>query len=163
MHQNATLEILGGEIGYVNGVSIINKGQVWADSKINQTAARSFMHAMRNGDVGQSAQAACEQSNDFLRKVGQAAIDEKNKGNSRESLFLFGVALHVMQDSTSISHSGFEPWSDNVPWYKEWWHASKEMKMPAEGHPLYMVTENAWQAYKNNDATGFKISCKCGN
>ncbi len=162
VHQNATLEVLGGQVGYVNGVSIINQGQVWADSKINQTADRSFMHAMSNGDAGQSAQDACTQSNDFLRKVGQAAIDEKNKGNNRESLFLFGVALHVMQDSTSISHAGSKPWSDNVPWYEEWWHAVKEMKMPAEGHPLYSVTEDAWQAYKNSDVTGFKISCKCG-
>ena len=160
--QSATLNVLVSEAGLV-GVATINRGQIWADSKVNQTAARSFMHAMRNADANQSASDACKQANDFIEKIAAASIEEKNKGNTDKSLFLFGVALHVLQDSTSVSHVGFQPWSDSYGYVAQAAHAVPEAIMPAdEDHPLYTITRDAWKAYQSNNVSGFKLDCKCG-
>jgi RHS repeat-associated protein len=160
VHQRAGFLVFGDQISQ-SELSTIARGQEWADSKINQTANRSYMHAMRNGDTNETRASACQKSNAFIQKVASKALAEKRKGNMHHALFYFAVALHTMQDSTSPSHRGFQPWSDHVGKEEELEHVTKEMIYPGKGSDLDKITQRAWNGFVNRDLKAFSISCPC--
>ena len=75
--------------------------------------------------------------------------------------FFFGAALHTMQDSTSPSHQGFQEWSGQESLFEKIAHAGKEVFQPGSDSELRNITKQAWEGFKNDDISAFKISCKC--
>jgi RHS repeat-associated protein len=160
VHQQVGQYVFGRELTLNQNIMVM-KGHEWADSMQNQTSDKSFMHAMRDGDKGQTAANACAQANAFIKKIGQMAIDEKNNGNPDKAAFLFGVALHTIQDSTSPAHAGFKAWSNNESTLSQILHGLSETGDPGKYSPLWKETKKAWDAYNKGDANGFAIKCPC--
>ena len=104
---------------------------------------------------------ACAQANEFIKKTASAAFAEKRKGNTNAAMFLFGAALHTMQDSTSSAHKGFQEWSDNVSTLDTIEHAGSGLFDPFSGSELDSITKKAWDGFKNRNLAAFAISCKC--
>jgi len=144
-------------------IGMVNLGQEWADSSINQIADKAFMHAMRNRDTNESSAAACNKANAFMKKIMQQSFEEKKNGNTKSSSFLFGVALHVLQDATSPAHMGFQAWGNHESPADVAGHIGNELIPPLLNpmDPLWTQTYKAGKAYANGDLSFFKLSCPC--
>jgi len=140
-------------------LSIIARAHEWVDQPDFQTAEYTFMHAMRQPD--QTVDEACEQTNRYLSLVASDAISAKLAGRQKEALFLFAVALHTMQDSTSPSHRGFQVWSGHETGGEVAEHIRREMMYPGRGSELDVITRQAWTAYQSGNLSGFKVNCAC--
>ena len=131
-------------------------GHEWADAQNHQTSNFTFMHAMRNSH--QTIEEACQQTNKFIRNVAENALLAKNNRQFDKSYFLFGVALHVMQDSTSPMHKNFQLWSGEENMMEKIKHIKGEVKFPGNGSNLDLITNRAWNSFSNNSIYGFVIN-----
>lgn len=100
-------------------------------------------------------------TNRYLKQVASEALTAKAQGKRDTSLFLFGVALHTMQDSVSPSHRGFQPWSDNEGPVDVGLHVVKEIINPGSKSDLRKITKKAWEAYKSGDLSAFSVERPC--
>jgi RHS repeat-associated protein len=107
-----------GNLG-AHDVSVLEQASDWVDSVTagNQAPERSFMHAMRDGEHGQTVEDAEQQSNNYVdTELGNAVTaqlfyeSQGGKGYGDAALTSFGYALHTVTDSTSPEHTGFQPW-----------------------------------------------------
>lgn len=123
-------------------VKALNAGTVWADGPDNQTPARSYMHAMRDGLSGQTVDEAMALADNFVRTQFMRAKELLANGEFFSAYWEFGIGLHVLQDATSPSHHGFQPWSGDaesiVSLIK---HGAKELLYPGERSNLQQVTD----------------------
>jgi RHS repeat-associated protein len=158
VHQRAGYLVFGNQISEAQ-LSLIADAHQWMDAANHQTAAFAFMHAMRR--PGQSAAAACKQTNAFLRDMATDALSAKAAGNMNEALVDFAYALHTMQDSTSPAHQNFQQWSDNESLLDEIEHVGQELFYPGRGSSLDQVTQAAWNAFQSGNVNGFSASCGC--
>ena len=161
-HMHSGARVFGRELTFIERV-IVMRGQTWADNKQHQGTEYSFMHAMSNSVS--SPQQACKTANDYLQQLAIRAIEAKNAGKRNESLFLFSVALHTMQDSASPAHRGFQKWDPPAGWWANkiygLEHFSHEWKDPGAGSDLDKMTEKAWSGFKTNSTSAFKMGCSC--
>lgn len=58
------------------------------------------------------------------------------------------VALHILQDSTSPSHSGFQECSEEESASEVYDHVKRELINPGAGSDLDAITRKAWEGYK---------------
>ena len=158
VHQRAGFLVFGDQLT-PEQLAIIAHGHEWADGAEHQSAQFTFMHAMRH--PGQTAVEACEQSNKFLQSIGRRAFAAKRAGRTNDALFLFAVALHTMQDSTSPSHQGFQLWSGHESAMEILHHVGAEAIYPGAGSPLDQITRQAWTSFNSNNLRGFKVDCPC--
>ena len=158
VHQRAGYLAFGGQINRTE-LLIINSGHEWADNPSHQTADYTFMHAMRH--PSQSAANACAQTNQFVEQTAKYAISARKAGRRNESLFLFAVALHTIQDSTSPSHRGFQEWSGAEGPWDVVTHIFFELIDPFPNSELDRTTRRTWSAFQNNNVGGFKLNCTC--
>jgi hypothetical protein len=158
VHQRAGYNVFGDEVTQEQ-LAIIAKGHEWADAPDHQTVWFTYMHAMRR--PGQPIEDACKQTNEFINRKAREALAAKRAGNMNDALFLFAVALHTMQDSTSPSHRGFQVWSGHESAYQVEEHVRAEMVYPGRGSELDAVTRQAWEAFKNGNINDFKVNCSC--
>jgi RHS repeat-associated protein len=158
VHQRAGYLVFGNQITQ-SQLAIVARGQEWADASTHQTAAHTFMHAMRR--PGQSVSEACAESNRFLKTVANDALAAQRAGKTNEALFLFAVALHTIQDSTSPSHRGFQEWSGNETASEVAAHVGAEVTYPGRGSDLDLVTRQAWSAFRSGNVNGFRVNCSC--
>ena len=158
VHQRAGYLVFGSQITQEQ-LAIVARGHEWADSPAHQTEQFSFMHAMRH--PGQSIQQACDQTNQFIGMVASQALDAKAKGSSDRAFFLFSVALHTMQDSTSPSHRGFQEWSNHESNFQIEEHIRAEIVYPGKGSTLDLITQEAWSAFQSGNLNSFRVDCGC--
>ncbi len=158
VHQRAGFQVFGAEITQEQ-LAIVAQGHEWADSPSHQTAAFTFMHAMRNGN--QSADQACLETNRFIKNFARDALASKSRGNMADALFSFAIALHAMQDSTSPSHRGFQVWTGHETRGQVAKHVAAEMQNQGLGTDLDRITRQAWNAFKSGNLDGFKVECQC--
>lgn len=120
-----------------------------------QGTDQSYEHAMRDGLKRQSVSSARNMANDFVRThLAKAKLllcscslapDDALLYHD-EALHEFGLALHTIQDATSPSHTGFQPW------YGDGWghksealaHVRKEDYDPGAGSHLDKATAWFW-------------------
>ncbi len=145
VHQDAISESLKGELT-TKELKILQESQVFADKPEFQTSINSFRHAMRDADTKQEVEAARALANDFIRNQFDRALRANTK---KEALTQFGLALHVLQDSTSPEHAGFREWSKDYSFINQVNHGRKERKNPGKGSELYKATKQAWQWFKD--------------
>jgi hypothetical protein len=157
-HQRVGIYVFGNHLDAIQR-NMAWQGQVWADNDEHQKSEYSYMHAMSNSTL--TPQQACKKSNDYIQKVAQLAVDAKMRGKKNESIFLFAVALHTMQDSVSLAHRGFQKWTGEEEWYELIWHFLQEAKTPLPGSDLHNITQRAWTSFQNNNSGGFKMDCQC--
>lgn len=120
----------------------------------NGSIERSFKHEARHAPPTLPAATA-------FQNTLKIAIEEKKNGNLDKSAFLFGVALHTIQDATSPAHAGFQPWSNGESLPDQALHGLSESMDPGPYSPLWKETKKAWEAYKAGDVNGFSIKCPC--
>ena len=116
------------------------------------------MHAMRNGDVGQTVEEAKAEADRHVREYLMRAKDELKKGNTYEAYYLLGIGLHALQDATSPSHSGFQPWSDYTNFAGSGnrlvesarAHVIREILYPGKNSSLQMVTNQYLDWFESN-------------
>jgi RHS repeat-associated protein len=126
---------------------ILKDMQVEVDGAENQDSAHAFMHAMRDGSVNQSVPEAQLKANDRVRDLITKARNAEKGGDHQLAMQDLGRAMHTLQDSTSPSHYGFQPWYDYWGRGKnpnEWAHAAKESINPGSGSHLYRATTQAY-------------------
>lgn len=145
VHQGVIKEVLQ-DIASPLAVKTIVAAQVEADSKKYQSGAYAYRHAMRDVDHNETAEVARERANKFIRDEFQAAW---NADNDKDAYRHFGLALHTLQDSTSPSHSGFQPWSDDESIRSELSHVAKELKDPGASSNLHRATIDAWRWFQD--------------
>jgi RHS repeat-associated protein len=126
----------------------------WADADIHQTAAKSYMHGMSDGRIYQSNPelaklVAKSDADKYVRDQFAAAIKKKEEGNMYEAYFEFGKGLHALQDATSPSHEGFQPWSGEEGGMEKFLHGSQELFYPGIGSKLQKVTNKYLDWFEN--------------
>lgn len=84
----------------------------FADAEERQKAVWSFTHAMRNVDIAESVEEAKAKADKYVRDNFAAAKKAYKNGQIYEAYYYLGLGLHTLQDATSPSHHGFQPWSD---------------------------------------------------
>lgn len=92
----------------------IQQGSDFADSFAFQGAEWSFMHAMSNGSAHQTANDARRQTTQFVASQMSDANSVYNAGGNDQAMFLFGIAMHPLMDSTSPAHT--DPQGNPIPW-----------------------------------------------
>jgi RHS repeat-associated protein len=135
-------------------VEILNSATEWADADDHQTANFSYMHAMRDGDNGQTAEDAQDQADKYVRFMFGLAKELKGMGRTEDAYFAFGVGLHTLQDATSPAHGGFQPWHDNEHIWgpDELAHVLQELRYPGTQSNLQQITNHYLDWFENSDA-----------
>lgn len=73
------------------------------------------------------------------------SINYANRGDMYRSIFEFSWILHIMQDSTSPAHRGFQVWDGEESYWEIWKHARKEWSTPSNmNHALYGASRWIW-------------------
>jgi hypothetical protein len=139
VHQSVTDRLIGRTLS-LQERRVLERAQVFADSKQFQDAASSFRHAMRNPK--QTPDEARALANEFVRGEFARAWAAPTRA---EALFRFGVALHTLQDATSPSHAGFQVWSGEETFGEETEHVRHELFDPGRGSALHGATRAAWE------------------
>jgi hypothetical protein len=158
VHQRAGYMAFGDQLTH-NQLIIVANGHEWSDSPAHQSSDFTFMHAMRHPD--QSVEQACKQTNQFINLVANQAISARNSGNMNQALFLFAVALHTMQDSTSPTHRGFQEWTGQESGMQIEEHVRAELIYPGRNSDLDNITRKAWKAFNAGNINEFKVDCSC--
>jgi hypothetical protein len=152
VHQRA-IDDAGILIAYSeNELRILNDMQLEVDGKPYQTPNFAYYHAMRNGDSGQTAGQAQQESNDRVRNLIISARDLKKSNDHDGYLKELGRAMHTIQDSTAPTHHGFQPWYDYFGGKAnpdEWEHALPEQIYPRIGSWLVEATDDTVRHFYN--------------
>jgi len=127
---------------------ILIKQQLIVDE--DQSAEGSYKHAMRDGKNKQSAQAARKAANDCVGHHLRLAQFHEEDGDHYEAMQNLGIAIHVLQDSTSPMHQGFQPWDGKEHSFGALQHGMGENFDPGPGSALDAATKAAWDYYKGN-------------
>ncbi len=133
-----------------NIIKTLERSQTYADSNQFQDTKHAINHAMRglkSDGCEQSVEEANRLANQFVKNRLRRAIELKNNGQYEESLMMFGIALHTLQDSTSPSHHGFQLWTGKESNPDKFKHGSSEMHYPGDNSDLYSITRDAWAWY----------------
>jgi hypothetical protein len=143
VHGSAISEVLGKTLSKQD-IQWLIAAQTTSDAKENQMSARSCRHAMRDGEHGQSVEEARREANNFVREMLTKAQQAQRDGNRQEAMGYLGIAMHVLQDSTSPAHSGFQPWDEHSKLSAMLEHVSEEDFNPKAGSQLYKATQDAY-------------------
>jgi RHS repeat-associated protein len=130
----------------------LNNATEYADGDQFQTAANSFRHGMRNGDASQTIEQAMAQADGFVRSQFAKAKNLLAQGKIEEAYFQFGIGLHTLQDATSPSHGGFQPWSDRETANQLIRHGIKELFYPGPNSNLQNVTNKYLDWFQHSTA-----------
>jgi hypothetical protein len=150
IHQIAIKRCLGGFLPE-DDITILCDMQVEMDT--DQSAVKSYLHAMSDGQHAQFPEEAKQAANNFVRGRLADARDDERKGSKSEhtsAMKELGRAIHTLQDSTSPAHHGFKSWYDYTGGAFnpcEWIHASKELIYPGTGSWLELSTYRAYLCF----------------
>jgi RHS repeat-associated protein len=118
---------------------ILKYEQVYADQE--QAPAAQYQHAMRSEH--QSVAEAKALANEYVRRKLRNARELECVGLHEEALEELGLAIHTLQDSTSPSHTGFQPWPP--PGRRtRLGHVNMEAQYPGDDSPLFKITQQAY-------------------
>jgi len=133
--------------GYANAM---DEGTEWADGKDNQTAEKSYIHEMRNGNTKQTTAEASVPANAFIREYWQKARDAQAAGKTVDAYKYLGIAIHPLQDATSPAHAGWQPWKGSQESTEsEIRHVLKECFYPGKNSNLQAVTNKYVNMFYN--------------
>ena len=118
--------------------------QVVADE--DQRPAFQYRHAMRNGPTGQTVEEAKKLANDYVRDRITEARKLEKEGDHVGALELLGMALHTLQDSTSPSHIGFQPWG-GAGSQTGLGHVLDERTYPGDKSLLFQITQTGYKYF----------------
>jgi len=111
------------------------------------------MHAMRDGEIGETVEAAKSMANFFvsshLIEARKALMIKHDRGAAMSEL---GQAMHTLQDSTSPEHHGFKKWYNYFGGFlnpNEIAHGAGEAVNPGPGSWLYKATRAAYDYLTN--------------
>jgi RHS repeat-associated protein len=129
-------------------ISLLRRAVTAADADQWQDAANSFRHAMRS--PSQTVDEAKEKANKFIANLLQAAAWHEAHGNHELAMERVGTAMHVLQDSASPEHHGFQIWRGEK---KEGTiggaiHGMGELFDPGAGSSLDKATSRIWDAWE---------------
>ncbi len=132
---------------------VLRAMQVFADSKEFQTPEMSFRHGMRDGRVDsnnqpvQTVEQARSLANTFVRDGIIEAQRLNREGNRDSAMRVFGIVLHTLQDSTSPSHTGFQPWGEPGQVQTGASHVWAERHYPGDDSELFRMTQRALEYF----------------
>jgi RHS repeat-associated protein len=123
----------------------------------HQDASESYMHAMRDGDHGQTVPQAKALSNAFVKRHLSEARRYQQRGYHGKAMKELGQAMHTLQDSTSPMHHGFQPWYNYFGGAfnpNEIAHGMGEALNPGPGSWLYKATRQAYDYFNGTPFPG---------
>lgn len=124
---------------------ILKEQQKVADE--DQSLEGSYKHAM--AEPGDDYDTARKKSEDYIRDELAKARAADKACNHDEALRHVGNAMHVLQDSTSPEHAGFNTWHGEGDWMDALSHVNGELFDPGPGSSLDRATTYAWELYMN--------------
>lgn len=104
-HQNSARRVLQGALSGEE-LNLLVDSLYHADDSEYQTVPMSYRHAMTPG--GMSPSNARWWGNGFVKGQLTAAKRLIDKCRRRDAMYLLGLAMHAMQDSTSPAHHDFQ-------------------------------------------------------
>lgn len=125
-------------------IGLLQKAQLDTDAPANQTAGRSFLHAMTGQAVPPDVCARrcpdgrclklcfIESANAQARQDIQTALDLGTGPRHAEAMAHLGELMHMTMDATSPAHAGFQLWSDTESTWQKYLHVRQELVYPAD-------------------------------
>lgn len=124
--------------------AILKAQQPIADQ--DQSPADQYTHAMRDGTANQSVADAERMANNYVHARLNEARSDECAGKHEDAMRELGLAIHTLQDSTSPSHIGFQPWGGPGS-QSSLAHVMAERTYPGDNSSLFGITQQAYNYF----------------
>lgn len=137
VHQMAIENVLKIAVGNSRNLEVLKQQQLVVDARDNQTAVKSYMHAMTGVVPQKKMLDFISESEGFVSSNLTNAIRSRKAGAIPAAMEALGQAIHTLEDATSPAHERFQPWKDDETWLEIAKHVAKERVYPDDGNSGY--------------------------